>query len=51
MRVVTLSMGELDTTSKGDSGLELAMGIYAMYSLSNDDGKAEDEPGKKWIYI
>ena len=46
MRVVMLSMGELDTTSK-DSGLGFAMGIYAMYSLSNDDGNAEDEAGKK----
>ena len=50
MRVVMLSMGELDTTSK-DSGLGFAMGIYAMYSLSNDDGNAEDEAGKKMIYI
>ena len=46
MRVVMLSMGELDTTSK-DSGLGFAMGICAMYSLSNDDGNAEDEAGKK----
>ena len=41
MRVVMLSMRELDTTSK-DSGL-----AFAMYSLSNDDGNAEDEAGKK----
>ena len=46
MRVVMLSMGELDTTSK-DSGLGFAMGICAMYSLSKDDGNAEDEAGKK----
>lgn len=48
-RVVTLSMGELDTTSKGDSGLGLSCHGYIRHvlSLSNDDGNAENEAGKK----